>query len=99
MVYLGALIICLFVVISLMTVAGYYGGLNECKKGYCSDLSDNDSIIKHREDTLNVSLLILSVGIAVGLIVHGFPFKFDFRRSTVYNEYSEDDDEDVIEDN
>ncbi len=102
---LSAVIVCTSFMVGLLFSYALGTFTCECDSA-CGHVSDfnldgiKDSLLVTNYLTVRESeiyrlcLLVISCGVAIGLIFHGFPFRFDFRRSTVYNEYSEDDEDD-----
>lgn len=94
----------ILICLTIVGLVGYDVGKSACER--CTLTYENDFNFEEYHDNLlignylkvkkfeisSLCFLVISCGIAIGLIFHGFPFRFDFRRSTVYNEYSEDDD-------
>ena len=48
---------------------------------------NSHNLNESRFKTINTSIFIISIGICIGLIFHGFPFKFDFS----HNNYLKDE--------
>lgn len=82
-------ILLISIIVGLCLVS-FMVGDNQCKKKWCSDLYEENLIINDRNKTINLVILILSLGISLGLILHGFPFKFE---SKTQNNYGYDENE------
>lgn len=81
----GALIIVCGLFLFLSTI--YYSGYNDAKRSFCSDLFEKD-LISNSFRTHNLCFLILSLGVAIGLIINGFPFTVKIQNNYDNGDYS-----------